>query len=365
MSNFNLDLTYYRGRVALTAILKALGIGKGDEVAIQAFTCVAVPEGVISAGAKPIYIDILEDGLNINPIDLSQKINSKTKAIVVQHTFGIPADIDSILKIANEKRIPVIEDCCHTLRSKYNGTTLGSFGIASFYSFEWGKPLVAGIGGLAQVNDENLRAILQNNYKKYIVPGFISNLRMELQFLAFSLFYRPSLYWPVKKAFHLLGDIGIIKGNYNHVSGDEVASDFSLKMITSVKKRLERKIMSIDIDTEKARQNGNYYEQNVINPAFKKVIPPSFSETVYTRFPLLYDSKFDFMKFAEKNRIEVADWYNTPAHPLKGDQWSSVYYEPGTCPNAERNTKRILSFPTHARTPKKDIERITNYINNF
>lgn len=365
MNNFNLDFTYFRGRVGLSAILKALGIGKGDEVAIQAFTCVAVPEGVISTGAKPVYIDILADGLNIDPNDLSQKISSKTKAIVVQHTFGIPADMDAILSVANKRGIPVIEDCCHTLRSKYKGITLGSFGIASFYSFEWGKPLVAGIGGLAQINDKSLGIKVREMYEEYKTPSLFSNLRMELQYMAFAMIYRPSLYWPVKKSFHFLGDIGLIKSNYNPVSDDNVAQDFSMRMIPSVKNRLIKKIDSIDSDADKMKHNGNFYDKNISNLIFKKITPPDSSDVYYTRYPLLTDAKNDFVKSAEKSRIEVADWYNTPAHPLTKNQWPTIFYEAGSCPNAEKNTKRIISFPTHPKTSHRDLERITKFINNF
>ena len=138
---------YFRGRVALYALLKALKVGKGDEVAMQAFTCVANPEAVMAIGALPIYVDVEVDGVNMDPGDLEGKITSRTRAIVIQHTFGIPADIAPLRAIAKRNNIPVIEDCCHTLASRYDGQTVGSFGIGSYYSFEWGKPLVAGIGG--------------------------------------------------------------------------------------------------------------------------------------------------------------------------------------------------------------------------
>ena len=147
------ELLYFRGRVALHAILNGLGIGSGDEVALQAFTCVAVPEGIMATGARPVWIDIESDGYNMAPESLESRITPRTSAIVVQHTYGIPADLERILSIAERHQIPVIEDCCHTLASTYHGKPVGSFGVASFYSFEWGKPLVAGIGGAAVVND--------------------------------------------------------------------------------------------------------------------------------------------------------------------------------------------------------------------
>ncbi|HIE26284.1 TPA: hypothetical protein EYP66_03250, partial [Candidatus Poribacteria bacterium] len=88
-------LTFFRGRVALYAILKALNIGPGDEVATQAFTCVAVPEGIMASGARPVWVDIEVDGYNMDAEDLRRKLTLRTRAIIVQHTYGIPADMDS------------------------------------------------------------------------------------------------------------------------------------------------------------------------------------------------------------------------------------------------------------------------------
>ena len=116
--NISRDLskyTYFRGRVGLYAILKALDIHKDDEIAIQAFTCLAVPEAILAIGAKPSYIDIKPMQFNMSVSDLANKITPQTKAIVVQHTYGIPANMDEITEIAEKFNIPIIEDCCHTL----------------------------------------------------------------------------------------------------------------------------------------------------------------------------------------------------------------------------------------------------------
>ena len=122
---------FLRGRIAMCAILKALGIGRGDEVIIQAFTCVAVPCPVLATGAKPVFADIDPATFNLDPASVEARITPRTRAIVVQHTFGIPADMDSILRIARARGIYVIEDCCHTVASSYRGARVGSLGDLS------------------------------------------------------------------------------------------------------------------------------------------------------------------------------------------------------------------------------------------
>src|SRR5258708_1144887 len=100
-------VAFINARSALYAILHCLHIKQGDEVILQAFTCVAVPNAIIATGAKPIYVDI-DQSLNINPDLIEKKITKKTKAIIVQHTFAIPANMDAIGKIAQKYAIHVI-----------------------------------------------------------------------------------------------------------------------------------------------------------------------------------------------------------------------------------------------------------------
>ena len=106
------------GRSALLAILESFGIGAGDEVIVQAFTCVAVPNSVIWAGAKPVYVDI-DESYNTDPIDAEKKITKKTKALIVQNSFGIPAQIEKLLLLAKKYKFLVIEDCAHALGATY------------------------------------------------------------------------------------------------------------------------------------------------------------------------------------------------------------------------------------------------------
>ena len=122
------------GRSALFFLLKNINIGSGDEVIIQAFTCVAVTDPILWTGAKPVYIDV-DKSLNIDPVLLEKSISKKTKAIIVQHTFGISAQIILIKKIAQKYNIFLIEDCAHSLGATYNGKKIGTFGDAALFSF--------------------------------------------------------------------------------------------------------------------------------------------------------------------------------------------------------------------------------------
>jgi len=107
-------ISFNSGRSALYTILKAMDIHEGDEVILQAFTCVVVPNAIIALGAKPVYVDI-DETFTMRAHDLEKKITKRTKAVIVQHTFGIPTQMDDILRITKRHKIPIIEDAAHTI----------------------------------------------------------------------------------------------------------------------------------------------------------------------------------------------------------------------------------------------------------
>ena len=357
-------LTFYRGRVALYAILKGLGIGAGDQVATQAFTCVAVPEAIMASGAHPVYVDIEPNGFNMDASDLECKITPQTRAIVVQHTFGIPADMERIKHVADNADIPIIEDCCHTFVSMYKGKMVGSFGVGSFYSFEWGKPVVAGIGGSAIINDSNLNEKIQSQYKDYRFPSPMKLLRIQLQYSGFKILYRPSLYWPVRDMFHILGSIGAAESNYNPVQENQVAEDFCLKMPKPLQRRMARKLSNLDAWSRHSRWVSNEYQSRIKSNQVRHTEIAPDCEVVFARYPLLANDKGMLLKQARKAKVELSDWYSTPIHPLTGNDLKLVRYKAGSCPNAEKRCKQVVTLPTHMAVKVKDVERIVTFFNN-
>ena len=104
---------YWKGRVALYAILKAMNIQEGDEVVLPAFTCVVVPNAIKYLGATPIYVDIDAKTYNFNLKQLESKITDKAKVIICQNTFGLSSNVEKVVDFAKMHNIKTIEDCTH------------------------------------------------------------------------------------------------------------------------------------------------------------------------------------------------------------------------------------------------------------
>ncbi|MDA9888899.1 DegT/DnrJ/EryC1/StrS family aminotransferase [Flavobacteriaceae bacterium] len=143
------------GTAALKVALKALDIGKGDEVITQAFTFVATVESIVEVGAKPVIANI-DKSLNISPADIELKITNKTKAIIVVHMLGIPSDMTAVMKIANKYKIKVIEDTAWGCGGTYNDQYLGTIGDLGTFSFDFAKTITTGEGGMVVAKDPKI-----------------------------------------------------------------------------------------------------------------------------------------------------------------------------------------------------------------
>lgn len=138
----------------MAAIL--LDIKPGDEVIFPSFTFVSTANAFVLRGARPIFVDIRPDTLNIDEKLLRNAITSKTKAIVPVHYAGVGCDMESIMSIATEHKIAVVEDNAHGLFGKYKGKFLGTFGTFATQSFHETKNFQCGEGGALLINDEKL-----------------------------------------------------------------------------------------------------------------------------------------------------------------------------------------------------------------
>lgn len=145
------------GTDALVIGLRALGVGPGDEVITTPFTFFATAEAISLVGATPVFVDIDPRTFNINPELILPAITPRTKAILPVHLYGRPAEMDSILAIAEEYGLKVLEDCAQAFGATYRGKKVGTLGHAGAFSFFPSKNLGAyGDGGLLVTNDDGV-----------------------------------------------------------------------------------------------------------------------------------------------------------------------------------------------------------------
>ena len=144
------------GTAALHLAIRALGIGEGDEVIVPSFTFVAVANAVLYERATPVFVDIDSVTLNVDPARVAGAITVRTRAIIVVHTFGVPAEMDVLMELARRHGLAVIEDACEAIGATYNDKLVGSFGDTATLAFYPNKQMTTGEGGAVLVRDTQL-----------------------------------------------------------------------------------------------------------------------------------------------------------------------------------------------------------------
>jgi len=157
------------GTAAILDAMYGLGIGVGDEVIAPSITYWASIAQAYTLGATPVFADVDPETICIDPRDIEHRITPRTKAIVVVHYAGMPADMDAIMKIAAEYNLKILEDCSHAHGALYKGKEIGTFGDAAVFSLMTGKPLAIGEGGIFFTDDRKIyeRALLFGHYIRH------------------------------------------------------------------------------------------------------------------------------------------------------------------------------------------------------
>ena len=148
----NHALAVSSGTAAIKVALKALGVKPGDEVITQAFNFIATVEAILDCGAVPVIANVNKT-LNMDPGDCESLITEKTKVLLPVHMLGIPVDMNSIMEIAKKYKLKVMEDNCESVGAKYNDKYLGCIGDAGAFSYDFGKVITTGEGGMVVTND--------------------------------------------------------------------------------------------------------------------------------------------------------------------------------------------------------------------
>jgi dTDP-4-amino-4,6-dideoxygalactose transaminase len=161
----------FNGTVTLEAMLAVLGIGPGDEVIVPAISFVATAMAVSKVGALPVFVDIGHDTLQIEPAAVAAAITPKTRAVLAVHFGGPMADMNALREIARQHNVALLEDAAHAHGSAWEGTRAGTLGLAGSFSFQNGKVMTAGEGGLITTNDEALAAGLRSYVNQGRQPG--------------------------------------------------------------------------------------------------------------------------------------------------------------------------------------------------
>ena len=306
------------GLDALMLILRALDIGKDDEVIVPSNTYIATALAVSYVGAKPVFVEPDISTYNINPDLIEKAITDRTRAIIAVHLQGRPSDMDRIISVAEKYKLKVIEDAAQAHGARYKGKRVGSLGDAAGFSFYPGKNLGAlGDGGCVTTNDKELAD------KVRALGNYGSDYK-----------------------YH-----HIYKGCNSRL--DELQAAF-----------LSVKLKQLDKWNTERKRIAERYLTEIKNPLIKlpKQSDDEF-EHVYHVFVIRCDERDRLEKFLNEKGIGTLKHYPTPMH-LQG-AYSDLEYKEGDFPIAEEISRTVISIPMYYGMVEKQIGFVVETINSF
>jgi dTDP-4-amino-4,6-dideoxygalactose transaminase len=361
--NANQIFLYWKGRVALYAILKAMDIKEGDEVIVPAFTCVVVPNAILYLKAKPVYVDISADNYNMNIDLLENSITDKTKVILCQNTFGLSSNIKQILRIAKKYNLFTIEDCAHGFGGYYDGKPNGSYCDAAFYSTQWNKPFSTGIGGFLVVNENELNDSVRLLEQQKVKPTFKEHIYLSSLLILNKYLINRFTYWFLLKLYRVLSKKNLVIGSNRGEELSEVRMhDNYFKDISSVQVKAGLKELTRLNNLNRLRIKNAKAYTNFLKSKYKTYVNEKlFENHLFLKYPILVKDRDFFLRLAEEDKISLGDWFLSPLHPVreKLEQWEmkrEMY------PVANQISEKILNLPTDVKVNTQVIDFLKKHL---
>jgi dTDP-4-amino-4,6-dideoxygalactose transaminase len=353
-------------RSALYFCLEALDLNEGDEVILPAFTFWVEAAVVVLAGLKPVFVDVEFDTQNIDASKIEEAITPNTRCILLPHLNGLPADMDTIMDIAQNHNLRVIEDCARTCGGRYKDRRVGSFDIGAF-SFGYGKSFYGFGGGMVTSDDHvfvtRLRELkrdfktvsVRDLYKRTLKGCLLKfiNSPFLYKFTLFPLAYRCQ----VKGYKTFASWFNIKKPDY-----DTAPETFMLDMYDMQSKLGFRQIKTIDMTNQKRRRNLKILNRELAGISGLHIPPdPNDREHICVHYVIWTERKKELQEFLMKNNIDAQDESSEDVAQMERFK---PYFNSGFA-NASKLNGKIIYLPSHPNLSERDILYIAGKVKEF
>ena len=346
------------GRHALQLALQGGTIGPGDEVLLQAYTCVSVPGPVLWVGARPVYVDIRPETLTMDPEDLLGKITPRARALIIQHTFGLPADLEPLLRLAREHHLFVIEDCAHALGATYHGRPVGTFGDAAIFSFGRDKVISSVFGGALAVRDRAVGLRVSERVRRLTAPPSCWIVQQLLHPLVMPAL--RSTYWAGgNMALRLLQAAHLLSKALTRDEKSGGPPPLPISPLPNALAQLARfQLQRLEAFTHHRRLLAQHYTESLRDlPRIRLPVIPADRTHAFLRYAIRVSDPAALHAAARSAGIVLGDWYDTVVAP-KGTDVRAVRYATGSCPRAEEAARHSVNLPTSPTLSLPDADRV-------
>lgn len=349
-------LSFAAGRVGLYGILRCLRIGAGDEVLVPVPTHIVVANAVRFTGARPVYVDCDLSTYNIDLEQAERHLTTRTRAMLVQHTFGIPVAMEDALAFAARHDLVLIEDCVHALGAVVHGKQVGTFGRAAFFSSEETKTISTTMGGVVTTNDDELAGSLRTFQHSCESPSASQAARYLLKLAVYHALTEPRAHVMTRAAYEL-------GGSRHPLPRPTEASELRGERPAHFTRRLSNgqaavgltQLATLEANLDHRRRIAELYQDLLAPYGFRLPAPPPTASPAYVRYPVWVRDRYAMQK-ATQRRFVLGTWFTSvleeSVDPRYGD------YLPGSCPRAEDAARHLINLPTHRRVAERDAAEI-------
>lgn len=356
-------ISFYNWRSAIYHWLKLLWIEKWDEILVSAYTCVSVSNAVIQTWSIPVYVDI-DSTYNVDPEQLENKITQKTKAIIIQHTFWKPANLDRILKTAKKHNLFVMEDCAHSLGAEYNGKKIWTFWDLSIFSF-WRDKVISSVNwGFLLINNETLFnkiPKIKNSLINISIGQVTKNLiYIKVWFIAYKLY---NFCWIWKIIMVLARKLKLFPNILTLKEKSCNFKKFFYKYPNCLAYIWRWELAKLDEYNTHRIKIAEFYKKEL---AWFVELPKEDKneKNIYFMFMIKVSRARELMNFCKKKWVLLGDyWFWQNIAPIGTDLKKASYK--WDCINTEDLVIKLVHLPTHAWIDIKSAEKVVNLIKKF
>ena len=349
-------VSFGAGRIALYGMLRELGVGVGDEVIVPLPTHVVVTNAVKYLGATPVYADCRLTDFNIDPEGAAVLIGPRTKAILVQHTFGIPVDMEAMLVLAREHDVPLIEDCVHALGATWRGRPVGGIGTAGFYSTEETKVISTTMGGAGVTSDARLGERLREFQRECPPPGRSLTARRLAKFALYYFLTQPHVHTVSRPMYELLGEYQPlpVPTTEEELAGERPAQ-YEERLAAGQAEIALSQLARLDDNLAHRRRVAAEYAAALEPMGFVAPVVAADAEPAWVRYPVRVADREKAVRALER-RMVPGTWFTSVQEEAVSPTING--YVAGTCPQAEIAGRELVNLPTHPRVSAKDVAAI-------
>lgn len=356
-------ISFGRGRVALYSLLKALGVGSGDEVILPAYTCFVVPKAVYNAGARPVYADIDQQTFNVDIAEVKKQITPRTKAIIPHHLFGHPVNVKPLRELAQASEIVVIEDCAQALGATYDGEKVGTLSDASFFSFDFSKNITTGQGGMAVTDSLNIAEKLRRIRDSFPSPPKAYVYSMILALVRGAYLMEPSTSLTRALVGEIVNKSTSVASNFRYLIHEKSLSKPTHPSLFCLANSLAKmgtfQLQRVDSFNKHRMEIAREYDELLVELGEPPVQVTPKATHVFLRYAMRSNRSEECCRYFQHFSIVLGDWFNYAVHPY-GPQREALGYKMGSCPNAETAAETVVNLPNHPKMNSADVEYVKN-----